>query len=94
MTPRILEDHNLSASVPLMTESPALELQPYYQKDRPLRAEVRVPGFLDSIHFVTDDRMVGELSDDQVEVKVKASGFNFRDVMTALGQISAYPLGY
>ena len=93
MIPRILEDHKLSTSTPLTTESPALEFQPYHQEDRPLRAEVRVPGFLDSIQFVTDDRMVGQLSDDQVEVEVKASGFNFRDVMTALGQISAYPLG-
>ncbi len=93
MIPRILENHSLGTSMPLTTESPALQLQPYHQEDRPLRAEIRVQGFLDSIQFITDDRMSGELSDDQVEVKVKASGFNFRDVMTALGQISAYPLG-
>lgn len=93
MIPRILEDHHLSTSVPLATKMPALGLQPYHQEGRPLRAQVRAPGFLDSIQFVTDDRIIGELSDDQIEVEVKASGFNFRDVMTALGQISAYPLG-
>lgn len=93
MIPRILENHHLSASEPLITESVALNSEPYYQEGRPLRAIVGAPGFLDSVHFVVDDRNTGELADDHVEIQVKASGFNFRDVMTALGQISAYPLG-
>jgi len=93
MIPRILEDHRLSTSAPSTTGSPALEIQPYHQEGRPLRAEVRTPGFLDSIQFVADHRISGELCDDHVEVEVKASGFNFRDVMTALGQITKYPLG-
>lgn len=93
MIPRIIENHHLSTPVPSTSESAALELEPYHQDGRPLRAEVRAPGFLDSVQFVADDRIVGDLPDDHVEVQVKASGFNFRDVMTALGQISAYPLG-
>lgn len=93
MIPRILENHHLTASASLMTESAALDSQPYYQEGRPLRAIVSTPGFLDSVHFVADDRNTGGLSDDHVDIQVKASGFNFRDVMTALGQISAFPLG-
>ena len=93
MIPRIIEDQRLNSSVLLATGSAALELQPYCRDGRPLKAEIRTPGLLDSIRFVADDRISGELPDNCVEVQVKASGINFRDVMTALGQISTYPLG-
>ncbi|KAK3169216.1 hypothetical protein OEA41_008599 [Lepraria neglecta] len=94
MIPRIIKDQRLDSSVLLATGSAALELQPYCQDSRPLRAEIRTPGLLDSIRFVADDRISGELPDNCVKVQVKESGINFRDIMTALGQISIYPLGY
>ena len=90
MIPRMGEDVRLSSSVPSATES---TFQPYYEEGRSLKAEIRNPGLLDSIEFVVDDSISKELPHDYVEVQVKASGINFRDVMTALGQISAYPLG-
>lgn len=93
MIPRIIEDDRMSLSAHSATGSATLELQPYNQDGRPLKAEIRTPGLLDSIRFVADDRICGKLPENFVEVQVKASGINFRDVMTALGQISVYPLG-
>ena len=51
------------------------------------------PGFLDSIRFVDDERFLQELSDDEVEIEVRAVGLNFKDVMMGLGQILSEALG-
>ena len=93
MIPRIMEDKNLTSIVVSDIGSPVSENQPYYQAGHPLRAEIKSPGLLDSIQFVEDTRMSGSLLANSVEIEVKASGINFRDVMSALGQIDAYPLG-
>ncbi|KAL9628969.1 MAG: hypothetical protein Q9164_007079 [Protoblastenia rupestris] len=91
--PRIVEDDYLTSfattnSGPLIPKD-----EPYYQDGRPLKADIRVPGHLDSIQFVDDELVCGDLPEDFVEVDVKASGVNFRDVMSAMGQIADYPLG-
>ena len=93
MIPRIVEDEHLESHTLTTTGSVVPELQSFFQKGRPLKAEIRTPGLLDSIQFVDDDSISGDLPDYSVEVEVKASGINFRDVMTALGQIARYPLG-
>ena len=93
MIPRFVEDERLDSHTLTTTEVAVPEPQPFYQTRRPLKAEIRTPGLLDSIQFVDDDSLSGDLPDHSVEVEVKASGINFRDVMTALGQIARYPLG-
>ena len=93
MIPRIVEDECLDPHILTTTGLAVPELQPFYQTRRPLKAEIRTPGLLDSIQFIDDDSLSGGLPDHSVEVEVKASGINFRDVMTALGQIARYPLG-
>ena len=91
LIPRIMEDKNLTSIVESEIGSPGPENQPFYQLDHTLRAEIKNPGLLDSIQFIADDRI--SLPADKVEIEVKAAGINFRDVMSALGQIDAYPLG-
>ncbi|KAL8792787.1 MAG: hypothetical protein Q9195_004600 [Heterodermia aff. obscurata] len=93
MIPRIIEDMNMTSIVTSDIGSSGPENLPYYQRGHPLRAEIKTPGLLDSIQFVSDTRISGSLPADCVEIEVKASGINFRDVMSALGQIDAYPLG-
>ena len=93
LIPRVLEDDQPDMVVLSTTDAAAFELQRYHQEDRPLKAVVQTPGLLDSIRFFPNDRIEGTLPADLVEVQVKASGLNFRDVMTALGQISSYSLG-
>ena len=93
MIPRMIEEKDLTRSVAAHTRPNIPEDQPYFQEGRPLKAEIRTPGLLDTLQFVDDDSISGDLPDSFVEIEVKASGINFRDVMSALGQISAYPLG-
>ena len=93
MIPRIVEDERLNLNSLTSTGLMVPELQSFHQTRRPLKVEIRTPGLLDSIQFVVDDSLSGDLPDHSVEVEVKASGINFRDVMTALGQIARYPLG-
>jgi NADPH:quinone reductase-like Zn-dependent oxidoreductase len=93
MIPRILEDKALTSFVSSKIGPPVPQDQLFFQKGRPLRAEIKTPGFLDSLQFVDDTRVSGLLAHDHVEVEVKAAGINFRDVMSASGQIDPYPLG-
>ena len=93
MIPRVVENGEVNDIVAAETCEPKPTDQPFYQPGRPLRVEVGTPGLLDTIRFVDDELMAGELPEDRVEVEVKASGFNFRDVMMALGQIHVETLG-
>ncbi|KAG8526399.1 putative secondary metabolism biosynthetic enzyme [Bacidia gigantensis] len=93
LIPRVIENEKAASPEGTKSEQPASEWQLYDDRSRPLRAEVKTPGFLDSIEFVPNNQLDGELADDHLEIKVEASGLNFRDVMTALGQIRAFPLG-
>ncbi|KAI0021287.1 hypothetical protein F4780DRAFT_790484 [Xylariomycetidae sp. FL0641] len=51
------------------------------------------PGRLDSFHFGPDAGASLPLPDDQVEVAVKATGINFKDVMVALNQVTSDYIG-
>ena len=93
MIPRIIEDKTMTNFVAMTTGQPILEDQPYCRNNRTLKAEIRKPGLLDSIQFIEQDLICGDVPENFVDVEIKASGINFRDVMSALGQIAPYPLG-
>ena len=92
MIPRIVENNAMNQTLKAFMSMPVPEDQRFHQLGRPLRLEV-TPGFLDSIRFIDDERFVQELSDDDVEIEVKAVGLNFKDVMMGLGQILSEALG-
>ncbi|KAF6814034.1 hypothetical protein CSOJ01_04267 [Colletotrichum sojae] len=58
-----------------------------------LRLSIDRPGLLDTLQFMDDDRLAAPLADHEVEIKVKATGLNFRDVMAAMGLIPMSVLG-
>jgi NADPH:quinone reductase-like Zn-dependent oxidoreductase len=68
-------------------------LLPFYQPSRPLKLEVGVPGILDTLQFVDDFDAVKPLAEDEVEIKVMASGLNFVDIMVAMGQVPDTMIG-
>lgn len=47
-------------------------------------------GLLDTIRFVDDKSQSSPLNDDFVELSVRATGMNFKDVMIGLGQLPVY----
>ena len=90
--PRIVENNALNRVITSSMGKLVPENQPFHQFDRPLRLHV-TPGSLDTIHFVDDERFVGGIPNDCVEIEVKAVGLNFKDVMMGLGQIHSEALG-
>ncbi|KAL4905457.1 hypothetical protein BDW74DRAFT_185021 [Aspergillus multicolor] len=71
-------------------------LEPLFQPDRGLRLEVGIPGHLDTLAFVDDERsgdFDGNLAPDTVEITPRAFGLSSRDVFAALGQLKDCALG-
>ncbi|RDW83796.1 uncharacterized protein DSM5745_04122 [Aspergillus mulundensis] len=63
-------------------------------KDAPaLKLTTQTPGLLESLCFVEDDAHSAPLPDNEVEVKVKAVGLNFKDGLAALGRLPIGTLG-
>ena len=93
LIPRLIENRDVNRSVNSIVGETVPEPQPFHQPGRPLVMEVGTPGLLDSIHFVDDERVKMPLPDDCVEIEVKATGFNFKDVMMAMGQVEVDQLG-
>nr|QTE76000.1 ScyPKS [Scytalidium album] len=93
LIPRLIENGKLSKRILASSRRPVPEPQPFHQPGRPLVMHVGQPGLLDTIHFIDDERMAQPLADDEVELKVKATGLNFKDVMMGLGQIESETLG-
>jgi NADPH:quinone reductase-like Zn-dependent oxidoreductase len=67
---------------------------PFFSEDRNIRLGVDKPGLLDSLIFVDDDTVAGEIGPDQVQIKPAAFGLNFRDVMVAMGQLDETRMGF
>lgn len=61
--------------------------------DDALRLTVGKPGLLDTLHFFEDERQSAALASHEVEIQVKATGINFRDIMAAMGLIPMTVLG-
>lgn len=59
-----------------------------------LRLNIGKPGLLDTLHFVPDESaLLATLADHEVELGVKISGANFRDIMTSMALITGKGLG-
>ncbi|KAL5044409.1 hypothetical protein BDW71DRAFT_209414 [Aspergillus fruticulosus] len=91
--PRLVVDDALNSKLP----SPGnrkVRLEPLYQ-DRRLTLKIGKTGLLDTLFFEEDSRFSSDeaLADDAVEIEVKASAMNFRDIAVALGMIDEHRLG-
>ncbi|KAE8554287.1 hypothetical protein TMatcc_006203 [Talaromyces marneffei ATCC 18224] len=89
---RLLEDHGLSGAIDGLQRGEKV-LTPLSQTVRPQKLVVQNPGLLDSLCFELDESLEGPIADGEVEIEVRASGVNFRDVMTAMGQIPDESVG-
>ncbi|KAM0165973.1 hypothetical protein ACHAQE_002074 [Botrytis cinerea] len=59
----------------------------------PLELSIRSPGLLDSLRFIEDAIYPTPLAPGEIEIKVEATGVNFRDCLTALGQMDTKVFG-
>ena len=92
--PRIVEASNLNnmlfpKKVPNNHEMQKIaKANPY-----PVRLGIAAPGLLNSLEFLRDPIFNKPLCPDEVELKVKATGVNFKDIMIALGRVSSDHIG-
>jgi len=91
--PRVYEDSVENDAVRLERDKYTPELQPFYQPGRELRLEVGTPGDLDSLVFRDDPSASVDLAEEFVEIEPRAFGMNFRDIMSAMGQLDNTDLG-
>lgn len=92
--PRVVDDVEMNKFVHKETQPSATpDLQPFSQKGRPLKVAIKTAGALDTIYF-TDDLAVGTaLADYEVEIDIKATSMNFKDIMISMGQLSSNYIG-
>ncbi|KAK2626256.1 hypothetical protein QTJ16_004518 [Diplocarpon rosae] len=93
-TNRILEDQPLDKHVSEMLHHQSSDEIVLSDARGPLRLAIGQPGLLDSLCFHEDPTAGLPLLPDEVEIEVKATGLNFRDVMVCLGQIPDEKLGF
>lgn len=91
--PRIVEAPHLSSSVTHLQASRSRVRQPW-NSGPALRLHVDQGGMLDDLHFIEDKSRGSELPPDKIEVKVKAVGANFRDILVLLGRMDSTTVGF
>jgi len=94
LVPRVVNDLEMNKLVQQETENVSHpDLQPFHQPGRPLKIAIETPGALDTIYF-RDDTVAGSpIPDYEVEIQVKATSMNFKDIMISMGQLSSPYLG-
>lgn len=71
-----------------------VQLQPYgADPSRALKLSTDSPGLLNKLQFVDCLTYGTELSAEEVEVRIQATGLNFRDVMSAMGEVGGDAFG-
>ena len=90
--PRVEVDDTLNKKLP--NEANRLPRLEPFKQDRNLALKIGKVGLLDTLVFDEDEDILGsELGDDDVEIEVKASALNFRDLAASIGIIDDYRLG-
>ncbi|KAI8161527.1 Compactin diketide synthase [Colletotrichum sp. SAR 10_86] len=59
-----------------------------------ISASIDTPGLLDTLFYAESSQDSGDLADGEVEIEIKATSLNFKDVMIALGQIPGRSFGF
>ncbi|KAL8339056.1 hypothetical protein RB598_007393 [Gaeumannomyces tritici] len=91
---RVADDVDLDAFVEQHT-NPATPpfAQPFGQPGRPLRLAVGTKGALDTLHFVDDDKACLPLGPDEIQIEIKVTSMNFKDIMVSMGEVPSPYLG-
>lgn len=91
VVPRVTESSEANQVVYRETESSAMYPQNFGQDNRRLKIAVGTTGALDSLYWQNEPEE--PLADDEVEIKIAATGMNFKDVVIAMGQVASPYLG-
>ena len=92
---RIEEDDSLNEQINSLLPGAQGKIvnMPLKEAQHPLKLCIPNPGMLDSLCLEADEVPDTDLEEDFIEIQVKATALNFREVMVAMGQISDSKLG-
>lgn len=88
---RIVEDEAANSFVHNETHDMPISTQPFIQPERRFKIQIGHPGALDSLYFV--DESLPPLGENQIELEVKATGLNFKDIVVSMGQLAQPYIG-
>ncbi|KAK3345970.1 polyketide synthase [Lasiosphaeria hispida] len=91
IVPRAVAHDEMNLMLFRETESSPPYLQDFAQPGRRLKVAVGMYGALDSLYWTDEDEVA--LPKDEIEIKVAATGMNFKDVVIAMGQVASPYLG-
>ncbi|KAF3398157.1 Compactin diketide synthase mokB [Penicillium rolfsii] len=89
--PRALTNKAADAFVHNETHEMTISSQPFQQPSRRLKLQISHLGALDTLYFADD--VVEPLADDGIEIEVKATGLNFKDIVVIMGQLEQPYIG-
>ncbi|KAK7418132.1 hypothetical protein QQX98_004107 [Neonectria punicea] len=92
VVPRVVESDDMNLALFRETQPSAPYLQDFDQPGRRLAMAVGTYGALDSVYF-KDVEADQPLTDNDIEIKVVATGMNFKDVVIAMGQLASPYIG-
>ena len=90
--PRVEADDILNSKLPKgRNGEPKIEK---FGQERPLALKIGRVGLLETLVFADDEKLIdSSLEDDELEIEVRASAINFRDIAASLGIIEDEKLG-
>ncbi|RYP44955.1 hypothetical protein DL768_008640 [Monosporascus sp. mg162] len=91
VVPRIVEQDDMSLAVFRETHPSVMYEQDFDQGGRRLKLTVGTFGALNSLYW--QDEAEPTLRPDEIEIKVAATGMNFKDVVIAMGQVTSPYIG-
>ncbi|KAI6092718.1 PKS01 highly reducing polyketide synthase [Hypoxylon rubiginosum] len=93
---RVVEDVSLNDEMDRINpqNSKLVDHIPLRDAPSPLKLAIGTVGIMDTLCFERDNLPRTELKSDEVEIKVKATALNFREIMSVMGQIPDALLGF
>lgn len=91
LVPRVVDDEELNMRLYRELNDSVVFRQHFAQPDRRLKMVIETLGSLDSFYFIDDEPK--PLGDNEVEIEVKATGMNFKDVVVSMGQLNQPYIG-
>ncbi|KAK1983490.1 hypothetical protein LZ30DRAFT_588193 [Colletotrichum cereale] len=93
--PRLVPLARLNEAVTAATRPRELATYTTGDTQKPhINTTIATPGLLDTLYFVENNGGATSLHDGEIEIEIKASSVNFKDVMHALGQIPGVGFGF
>lgn len=90
---RVVQDSDMDQCIRLVTQTPEPQYQNYVGNGPSVTLKIETPGLLDTLYFAEHDSLNVPLKPDEVEIQVKASALNFRDIMVLLGRLPSQTFG-